>query len=253
MANLQPGVRHRGGAQLLQRDPNALHGLDHVGTRLADRIHRQGGLTVHADPCRRLGVAEPHECNIVHRDTSDPGDSVAFRAQDHVAHGLEGVQFAFRAHHVAALAFLDVAGRNARVGGAQGGNHIGHRELKTSHQLRLDDHLDLPLAATEDIHACDAWNAFQAVDDNIVDEVAVGVDRPVVAVQPDDVEPGNRIIVAARGIEGRFVNLVRIVGDAVEPVSDQQQSPIHVGGDRELQGHACPAGFRARGDGFQAF
>ena len=249
LAELQSGVRHLEGTQVGQGRADPLHRLDHVGAGLPRGVHRQGGLSVHADTGRRIGIAEANDCDVVDRYASDPSQAVPFGAQHDIADGLQGVQFAFGPNHIAALALLYVAGRHAGVGGAQACDHLCHGQLIARQQFRFDDDLDLPFAPAEDVDGGNARNSLQTVDQHVVDKISVGMDRPLVAGQSDDVEPGDGVVVASRCVQRRLVDLVGIVGDAVEPVGHQQQSAVHVGGDREFQAHARPARLRTRSDG----
>ncbi len=157
-------------------------------------------------------------------------------AADHDLADLLGLgELALGAHHVAPLALVDVAGGHRDVGGAQGVDHVGDGQAVARHALRIDDHLQLALAAAIDVDIGHAADPFQPVLDGVLDEVPIGVDRPVVAFFPGQDEPGDRAVLGGRRGQGRLVGLVRVAVDAVQPVRDQQQRAIHVLADLELE------------------
>jgi hypothetical protein len=190
---------------------------------------------------------------IPHRHPRQPaGRSVVGRPEDDLANLLEPVQLAFGADHVAALALVYVAGGNRGVGGAHRLGHVADRQAEAGEQLRLHRDVDFLFAAAVDGHPADARYPLDAVLDDILDEVAEFVHRPLVALGPADDEPGDRAVLAAGGVEGRLVGLLGIAGHPVETVGHQQQGPVHVGADGKLQGDAAAPLFGAPGDLAQA-
>ena len=69
------------------------------------------------------------------------------------------------------------------------------------------------------------------------------MDRPVIAGQGLQHEPGDTVIIGTGRAECRLVGLIGITTDLIEPVGNQQQGAVHVCGDIELQLNRTATGF----------
>ena len=253
LAQGEPGARHGGFVQLGHGRIDALHHFDDVGAGLALGVEGNGGHAEQPDGRGRVLVTVGDIGDVAHRDPrQSPARPVRVGAQDHIADGVQGVQLALDADHVAPLTFLHVARGHRGVGPTQRLDHVAHREPVTGEQLRLDGYLNFPLAAAVDGDPADARHAFDTVLDHVLDKIAELMNRPFVAFGPVYDEPGNRLVLAARGVQGRLVGLVGITVDPVKPVGNQEQGPVHVGADREFERQAVAPRFGPPGDRGQA-
>ncbi|GBD41068.1 hypothetical protein HRbin39_00446 [bacterium HR39] len=109
---------------------------------------------------------------------------------------------------------------------------------------RVHHHLEPPLGPAEDVDLGHARHAGEALAHHVAREVAVFVDRPVVAGRPGEDEPGDGVVLVAGGGQPRLVGLVGKVRDGREPVGDQHQRPVDVGVDGELEGELGAAVLR---------
>ena len=213
------------------------HDLDDVGAGLAYRVEGHGDVAEVANGRRRVLESELDVGDVA---DGDPGDAsrrgILGGAQQYRLDLVDGLELALGAHDVAALSFFHVTGRHRGVGAAQGAYHLRNRQPVARHARRIDDDLHLALAAPVDVAPRHAGDALQAVLDDVFDEVAVGVYRPVVAGRALEDEPGDGAVLAARRIQGGLFRLVGISAHPVEPVGDEQQRPVHVLIDGELEG-----------------
>ena len=100
----------------------------------------------------------------------------------------------------------------------------------------IDNDSQLAFAATKGISAADTGYPLQPVANCIFDKIAVFVNWPVVARYAFQNKPGNRIVFTTGCGQTRLVGFVRVATDPVQPVGDQQQGPVHVHLNPELQG-----------------
>ena len=233
---------------------DAAHHLDHIGAGIAQHVEDQRRLAAGADACGRILVAEPDVGNVAQRHPGDPpGGLVLDGAEQHLARRARCGQFALEAHDIAALAFVHLTGRQRDVGALQGRNHCRNGQPVLRHLRRLYDDAQLPCAAAVEIGAGDAFEPLHPFDDEILDEIAIGVDRAVVAIEPGNDEPGDGIVFGALGLDLRALHFVRITDHPVEPVGDQQDGPVHVLADLELQSDPRTAGPGAGHDPLDPF
>ena len=152
LGQFQLGGRQDGFIQFSDRRVNAFHRIDDVGSGFAGRVEDHRRFAEAADGRRRFFVAKGHIGDIADRDPRDTAGLRVFQApQDNRFHVVDGFQFTFGAHHIAAFAFLDVAGRDRGVGGAQGLHYSWHSKAVLGHAVGIDDDLHLPFTAAKHI------------------------------------------------------------------------------------------------------
>ena len=229
-------MRNGAGVELRHRLFHALHGLDHVGAGLAHGVDGERGLAELADTGDGLLVAVGDGGDVAHGDAANPaGEGIAVGAQHDAGDTLRRVELAVGADHVAALALVDIAGRDRGVGPPQRVRDLGHGEAVAGHALGIDRDAKLPRGAAEHVHASHARHPLQAFLNHVLDEVAVGVDGAVVAGLAREDEPGDGLVLGAGGADDGLSGVARLVGHAVKAIGHEHERAIHVGADGELQ------------------
>ena len=253
LGQLEAGVGKHRLVELGHRLAYAPHGLDDVGAGIALGVEGEPRLAEIAHGRRRLGVGNADLGDVAHGDPRHAsGGRIGDAAQHHRAHLLGRRELALGTHHVAALAFLHGAGGDRGAGVAQDLDHLRHGEAVAGHLLGEHGDHHLAHAAGPDVDLGDAGDPLQAVLHHVLDEIAVGMNGAVVAGQTAEAEVCDGPVVAAGGVEGRFVDLGRIAADPVQTVGDQQQRLVHILVDAEFQGHPGAPVARAAAHLFQA-
>ncbi len=191
--------------------------------------------------------------DIAERDASDAAVfAVRVRAQDHVEDLIRGVEVTLGAHDVGALSLLDVAAGDGGVFRAQPIDHVADSQAELGELLGRHDDAHLALGLAEDVDAGNARDALDPFLDDIFEEVAIGDEIPVVSLLASQYEPGDRVVVGARGAQRRLVGFLRVSRHPVEPVRNQQQRAVHVLAWREFERDIGAPGARAALDGAHA-
>ena len=248
MTNGEPGSRQGIGFQLRYRLFDRRHGVDDIGAGFALGVDCHRRLAEDADIGARLLMREGHGRDVADNHPPEPAAVVIAHAAQHHLLDLAGLhELALGAHDVTALAFLDIAGGGRDVGASQGVDHLGHGQAVARHAIRVDGDLQLALAAAIDVDPGDPLHPLKPVLNRILDEITEGVDRAIIAIGALDDEPGDRVVLGARRAERRLIGLIRISGNPVQPIGDQQECSIHVLADLELERDAAAAILGARG------
>ena len=229
MLKVQPLLRHLELVELAHRLAYALHSLHYISACLADRADRECWLAEGADARDRVLVTEMHFANIGDPDTAEAsGGAVRGAPQQHCTHTFGCFQLGIGTYDIAPLAFGNVAGRDRGVGGAQRAHHIRYGEAVACHLVRVHRYAEFALRPAEHVHSRDAWYPFEPLLDNVLDEIAIFVNRLRIAFLALDNEPGDRLILGAGSADSRFVSLLRITRYPVEPVGDEEERAVHV-------------------------
>ena len=247
MEDGEPGPRQGVGFQLRYRLLDGRHGVDDIGAGFALSIERHRRLAEYADIGARLLMREGHGRDVADDHPPEPAAVIVANAAQHHLFDLAGLhELALGAHDVTAFAFLDIARGGRDVGASQGVDHLGHGQAVARHAIRVDGDLQLALAAAIHVDPGDALHPLQPILHRVLDEITEGVDRAIIAVGALDDEPGDRVVLGARRAEGRLIGLIRIGGDPVQPIGDQEEGAIHILADLELECDAAAAILGAR-------
>ena len=233
---------------------DAVHHLDHVDAGIADDVDDEGFPAVGPD----LGFGF-HQVEFDLGNVADghPGNAAGLRvepgAQDQIVDPLQRVEFVVRAHHVAALAFLDVARGNGRIGAAERVGGLGDRQTVPGHPLRIDNQPELVAAAAPDVDDPDTVDPLEPILDHVFHQTAEFVNLARAVGFRGDREPGDRVVFGVARADARRPGIVGDAPDVVETVADQHQRPVHVGADPEGQNDSVAAVPRRALDRFEPF
>ena len=235
------------------RRANFLHHRDDIGAGLPIDRERQGRLSHHPDFRDGCLVVEDHVGDISHRHPGNaPGHLVLDRPQHNLADRLAGNEVALCADHVTPLALVHGTGGYRGIGAAQGGHDLGDRKAILRQTLRVDHDLHFAFGPAIDPHLGDTVYALQPVLDDVLGEIKIGMDQPLIVAGTAQDKPGDRLVLGARRIKRRLVNLGRIATHPVQSVGDQQQGFVHVLADTEFQRDPGAAGLGLADNRFQS-
>ena len=163
-----------------------------------------------------------------HRSPVDPLD-------DHRFDILRRTVLTDGAGHVAALAFIEIAGTDVSIFYIQGPDDFRDGYFPGGQGIRVYDHVHLPLVAAVNVGRGNTGDSFQTGFHVFIHKVVFGQKVAFVSVQGPEHHPGNRLFTAAAGLDYGLVHIVRVSFDLVHFVGGSQQRLVRVGADFEHQ------------------
>ena len=144
----------------------AVHDVEHVGSRFAIAVDRQTDAAEVLHHRRGFLVSQPDLCDVANVD----GSAVGSLRDDDVGHLIGFLEAAQSTNHVPPLAFPQIARGHVAVLSPQGPADVKNRHAPSSQSLRVDDDLHLFFSAAKDIRIRDTGDALEAGFDEIFDE-----------------------------------------------------------------------------------
>ena len=154
-----------------RRVAEPLHHVEHVGPRLAGDA--DGDVAGPEPPDDAVGLLGA-EAGLGHVADVD-GLAVAAR-DDHALDLLRRAELTERADHIPPLALPEVAARGVLILVGEGEPEVFDREVAGGEQLRIDDHLELVLAAAHEVGARDAVHPLEPALDVVLGHAADRLD-----------------------------------------------------------------------------
>ena len=174
--------------------------------------------------------------DVADGDPADPARPVILFPHEHDRLGLlHGANFALGADKVTPLAFFHLAGRQRGAGVPHPAKHVGDGQPVKGKLLGVHHDAQFAPRSPSETGARHPGDALDLVDDDVFDEVAIGLHIAGVARLAPKHKIGDGDILRTAGIHPRFVGFPGKVVDTRQPVVDEQHALVEVVADLELE------------------
>jgi hypothetical protein len=223
--------------------------VDHVGAGLAAHRHAERSAAVGVEKAVDFEVAEPDL-----GDFAEPGQGIATGVYDDLFEVLDTIEAADGAQQVAPLAGLDFAAGNIAVAFAYRAAQLAYGQVALGQPRRIDQDLDLARGAAVGRNLGYSRHGLEAGGDIVTHEILLRrhVEVTRVAGQRHDAKVHERVRRKRGCIDARFVDVVRVSGNAIERGNDVDQRLVQIDAERKFELYARATEGGRRDDTLQA-